>query len=332
VNDENVLDRLKLESIYEISGGQEIAYLASRFDQTPESILRNLSVTNLKEILLHPLLRLKNEDALLNFILSQIENYIEFSKLLPLVRFEFLSNASFARYISWSTDRLALVDGEVWAAVCRRLSLYPPLLPHSNSARHAMPLSDHSKDPQPTPSLPFSDEEMTIERFPFLYGIVASVKAKHGSSWEEHLKVRSSSIHTYQLNYDCKYATNVSPCNGFASAEDISDAWLEYEFVDAVVFPTHYAIRSWFPKCTLAQWPLQWKLQGWTPDGEEIDLDAYTGDQQQSIQDHSVVTFPICRPRAVRRIRLTQIGKNKRGGLVLIISCLEIFGDIIHNN
>jgi hypothetical protein len=219
VNDDNVVDRLRLKSMAGISVNQEAAYLAGRFDQLPDSILVALSVTDLREILVHPLLRLKSEESLLAFMLSRIESRLEFAELLPLVRFEFLSNASFGGFISWSADHLEVVNGELWASVWRRLALYPPLLPHSSSVRHATAVRDHSNDPQASSSLQFKQDEMPIERFPFLYGIVASLKCRLSN----HLKVRSSSIHAPVLHYDDKYATSVSPCNGFASVDGVSE-------------------------------------------------------------------------------------------------------------
>jgi hypothetical protein len=70
-------------------------------------------------------------------------------------------------------------------------------------------------------------------------------------------------------------------------------------------------------------------LTGWTANGEEVELDS-TGGEIKSIQDHAVVTFPVHKPHPVRRIRFTHVGNSQRGAPTLILSCLEIFGDIIH--
>jgi hypothetical protein len=70
-------------------------------------------------------------------------------------------------------------------------------------------------------------------------------------------------------------------------------------------------------------------LEGWTDWGDTIELD--TRNRNSFLQDHFVVTFPIVRSAYIRRIRLTQIGLNKQKWDNLIVSCFEIFGDIIQD-
>jgi hypothetical protein len=70
----------------------------------------------------------------------------------------------------------------------------------------------------------------------------------------------------------------------------------------------------------------------WNEAGEQIVLDDCTDTVRDLIQDHLVVIFPVHKPQFVRHIRLTQIGKNKCNGNCLIISCFEIFGEIIQDH
>jgi hypothetical protein len=291
VSDANAIERLRLKCWASIRPDLEVSYLANRFHCLSESMLGELSDADLTQILCDPSLRLKSEDSLYAFLESRTVTALEFSNLLQFVRFEFLSNEAFSRFIAWSLTHANFVNGRLWVAICRRLPLCPLLRPHSSSARHSTPVIDHSSDPPVDQTLKFSNTEMAIERFPFLHGIVASLKQEHGSLWQNHVKVTSSSICDPRSSYDDVLATSVSPCSGFAS-KGVADSWLEYEFLHATVFPTHYAIRSWFPGCCTSQRQRQWTVRGWTPSNEEVDLDACTT-ATDLIHDHLVVTFPI---------------------------------------
>jgi hypothetical protein len=114
---------------------------------------------------------------------------------------------------------------------------------------------------------------MRIEQFPFLHGIVSSLKCEHSSELDKFLKISSSSIANSPSNYHCDFATNISPFNGFASQNN-ADSWLEYHFLHAKVYPTHYVIRSWFPGCASKQWPRKWIIEGWNDSDERVELDA----------------------------------------------------------
>jgi hypothetical protein len=123
---------------------------------------------------------------------------------------------------------------------------------------------------------------------------------------------------------------DISPDNGFASANE-ADSWIEYKFPRNRIFPTHYAIRSWFPSCRPKQWPKKWRLEGWN-DEQYYELDDWTDAGRDLMTDGVVVTFPIRTPQLVNRVRFTQIGPSNLNDNFVIISWLELFGDIIEND
>jgi hypothetical protein len=331
ITEANVKARLRLKDQNCFDHEAEISYLASHFEECHEGILRELTIPELTTVLSHHSLRVKNEDLIYDFICSFLDLNEEYQSLLESVQFEFLSNNCFSKFIIWSQDHFDAITYNVWLKICHRLSICPQLRIQSNSNRHSTLPVNHSTDPSFDPTKQFSANDLLVERLPFLHGIVCSLKHEHGSRWNNFVKVSSSSIYQPPTVYNCEFATHVSPFNGFAS-QNFSNSWLEYEFLHTKVYPTHYAIRSWFPGCSSNQWPRKWKVEGWTETGEQIELDDCTNSARDLIEDHLVLIFPIHKPQFVRRIRLTQIDKNKCNGDCLIISCFEIFGEIVQDD
>jgi hypothetical protein len=326
----DVFSRIAMRKKIGLSIVNELSYLASHFDEHSEQIFECLTVSELSDILSRESLRVKDEDSLYEMISSQIKRDSSFCSLLEFIRFEFISNKVFSRFILWSTQsdfEFDWMNHRVWEHICNRLSICPQLRNQSNLHRHSNSPIDHSHDIAVNSSMKWSKDSVCIESLPFLHGIVNSLQIEHGSDWRHFLKVSSSSIYSGSY-YNHDFAVSISPANGFASA-NIADSWLEYEFLHAKVYPTHYAIRSWFPKCSTEEWPRGWKLEGWTDTGEKVELDERR--EKDVIEDHLVVIFPITTRHFVRRIRLTQIGQSKRKWHSLVISCLEFYGDIIHD-
>jgi hypothetical protein len=316
LTDDNVCERLKLKS--------EISYLTSSFGQLGETVIRQLSVSELSQILYHPLLQLQSEDSLYDFIASSLDEDADFSSLFRYIRFDFLSNERFWRFISWAKEHFDVVDASIWFGICCRISLCSLMRVQSSSIRHSEPPLNHSTQ-QPNSDSP-------VECFPFLHGIIGSLKLEHGSSWTDFLKGSLSGIHApiSPYIYNHEFATDISLSNGFAST-DVESSWLEYHFLHAKVYPTHFAVRSWFPGCSTDQWPKKWVLQGWNDSDELVELDADTDQERNLMLDNLVVTFPVRHPHFVRRIRFTQIGPSARNWHCLIISCLAIFGEIVQD-
>jgi hypothetical protein len=251
----------------------EVEYLAVHFGQLPERIIVELSISDFTRILSHQSLQLKNEDSLYDLIFSRSNVNEEFLILLEFVRFEFLSNGKFMEFVLWSKEHFRIITESIWFNICRRLYDCPQLRVQSSSVRHSLPPINHSNDPPINNSIGFSTSEIRIEQFPFLHGIVSSLKCEHSSELDRFLKVSSSSIYNSPPNYHCDFATNISPFNGFAS-ENIADSWLEYHFLHAKVYPTHYAIRLCFRSWISKQWPQKWIIERWNAFDERVELNA----------------------------------------------------------
>jgi hypothetical protein len=270
----------------------------------------------------------KSEDDLYDKIATQMKEHSEFAGLLEIVQFEFLSNERFCAFVLWSEHHFDDMSGRIWLRVSRRLLICPQLRNQSKLHRHSTPPIDHSSDVPLNTSPPWSDAEVSINRLPFLHGIISSLRIEHPSTWHEFLKVTVSDTHSPSMTYHSDWAVNISPANGFASS-GAPNAWIEYEFIHCKIYPTHYSLRSWFPCCTPNQWPRHWKLEGWTDSGDPIEIDVRNNND--CLQDHVVVTFPVVRSAYIRRIRFTETGPNKCNGHCIILSCFEIFGDIIQD-
>jgi hypothetical protein len=264
--------------------------------------------------------------------------------LFEFVRFEFLTNKKISECVDFLGSKLDLMNEPIWKAFCKRVLVCPCLRNQKKSGRHReVPVPAPDSEPNPEPdSVP--DQGNSIERFPFLYGIVQSIKWEYGEHWGDFLRLSASSCYPLVNTYQPLFATDVSTKTGFASTNQ-TDSWLEYEFVRAIIRPTHYAVRSWFPNCIHTQWPIKWKLEGWNG-SEHFVLDDWTNKENgvlpdqfakaenrtehHLLRDHLVVTFPIAEPKWISRVRFTQIGPNRyaASSFCLILSYLEFFGDI----
>jgi hypothetical protein len=326
LTDDNICSRLRLRSGLNSDDSRELIYLASRFSLLPDAVLNELSVARLSQILSHPSLKLKTEDSLYDFIASRLDEHPDFFDLFEFLRFEFLTNAKFSEFLRCSQSHFDRLNPSIWNRLCQRLLISPQMRIQFSSVRHSkMPLGE--RDPP---------ANCPLERLPFLRGIVGSLRCEHGASWKDFIKVTSSKSYPERI-YNHDNAIDISPANGFASAPDVNNPWIEYHFPGARVRPTHYAIRSWFPGCSNKQWPLKWKLEGCNDSGEWVELDASINEDSDVLQDYLVVTFPVRNkdflghPQWLRRVKFTEIGCNKCNGPCLILSTLEIFGELMQN-
>jgi hypothetical protein len=315
---DNVCDVFQLKSELNLNVSREVSYLASHFGEIGETDLRRLSVSELSQVLSDKSLRLRTEDSLYDFISSFSEG--DFAQLLEFVRFEFLSNRKFCEFVKCTENHFDILNSPTWIQVTRRLLMKIQM----SSVRHSEIAFTNTVPP---PNCP-------LDQLPLLHGIVASLRYEHGGSWKDFIEVSSSSIHAPAERYHRDYAADISPANGFASLDNDVNPWLEYRFPYATVRPTHYAIRSWFANCLHNQWPRKWKIEGWTDSGELLEVDTSIDSDADVLQDNLVVTFPVRNqkfvdhPQFLRRIRFTQLGLNNRNGKTLIISSLELFGEI----
>jgi hypothetical protein len=86
-----IIERFRDCDFANISSMETIEFVAVHFLEFEPWFLKELPVSVLSQILQHPSLTLRNEDCLLDFLISQIESNRSFVELLEFVQFEFLT-------------------------------------------------------------------------------------------------------------------------------------------------------------------------------------------------------------------------------------------------
>jgi hypothetical protein len=323
LSDTNVYDELRFKRELKVSCDSEVSYLASNFCRLCSA--DKLAGDELRLILSQENLCVESEDWLYEFVSKLCRNDDKYFELFEFVRFEFVSHDTARDFVTLAGSRLDCLNGWIWMNFCRRLLLSPDLPLRSNSKRHPEIFNRGRRlDPK--------CEGVRIEHCPFRNGIIQSLKFERGDAWNDFVGVSCSKPYQATTNsiYGCHFATDVSPTNGFLSASE-ANSWIEYKFPRNRIFPTHYAIRSWFQGPSAKQWPKKWKLEGWN-DEQYFELDNWTDEDRDLMTDGVVVTFPIRTPQLVNRVRFTQVGPNNLHGNRLVISWFELFGDIIEND
>lgn len=162
-------------------------------------------------------------------------------------------------------------------------------------------------------------------------GIICQLTKESGGNVDDKgiVKVTASS----ELNnYFAKYAVDLDDCNNYFESNDISNSWLQYDFQNQRIRPTHYSIRTRHDNGKGGYHPKNWDIEG-SNDGEKwITLDS-----RQNItclDDRSAIhTFDIQTPQKnddfyqFLRIRFT--GPNIANNNYMVLSALEYFGIIM---
>lgn len=117
---------------------------------------------------------------------------------------------------------------------------------------------------------------------------------------------------------------------------DRPDSWIQYEFVDSKVRPTHYSIRTWDNGKKgghLKSWSIEVSNTGNDDDWRILD----TRNEVTALDNNNAeVTFEIQsnlrENEFFKFVRLRQTDANVSGKNFLILSALEIFGSVIRND
>jgi hypothetical protein len=230
-NAQNVCSRLRKGDFYDCCLEEEICFAASHFYELEFEELKDLDICILETILSSPLLRLNDEDSLLEFI-CKVES--DSRILVRQVFSEYLRSESMTVFLDFISGSNA--DPVIWSSLCRRLLLpiwRPPI-----------------------------EGEIPRKEAKSLDGIISYLTQKHGGNVEEKgiVTITSKSV----LAGPLKNVADLTSDSDFWSKNQPGQ-WVCWHFGELGVRPTHYTIVALY----LKSWVVEGSLDGrsWT----EID-------------------------------------------------------------
>jgi hypothetical protein len=309
---ENLNERMRGRSELGINCDQEIAFLASKFYECPESILLSMDVPCLSLALCHPGLKLASEDSLAGLIAQGLSRSSEYSDLLQYVQFDCLSAEAVSKLTASTADFLNMLNSNVWEKIRRRLSLPIEKIKSSQSPspRYVRPAGI---------DVPFRQDAA-------LDGIVAYLTRECGGNVHEREVVTISASSGRSGRDAPRNTADLTADSVFVSA-NTANQWLCYDFKNRRVLPSYYTLRSNFDGQPNWSNPKSWVVEISDDGVEWVMVDV----QQNTccLNDRNVVaSFPIRGGKECRMVRLRQTDLNHSGTHFLVMSSFEVFGTL----
>jgi hypothetical protein len=268
---------------------EEIGFAASHFYELDFEELKDLGVSILERIVSSPVLRLEDEDSLLEFICKVdcdrpilvrhiLSEYVKSDNMPVFLGFFAASNP----------------DPVIWSSLCCRLVL-PVWRPH-NKVVIPMKLVGSTD------------------------GIISYLVRKHCGNLHEKgiVTITSQSDADDNPDVSLKHLVDRKLALAFFS-KDEPDQWVCWDFGELVIRPTHYAVEAWF----LRSWVLEgsWDGGSWTEIDREIEDQNFKG-------PWAMASFSVSKPAEFRFVRLRQRGRNHHGYYDLRLGTFEFFGTL----
>lgn len=165
-------------------------------------------------------------------------------------------------------------------------------------------------------------------------GIIHKLTKECGGNVHEKgiVNVTSSSHSIHYFDRIAPYVVDFEDNIHYFCSENIAGSWLQYDFIDKKVRPTHYSIRS-----TNEFGKGQFNLKSWVIEGSNNENDWIELDYRKNVTDlddyNAVQTFEIQKPskpnESFRYLRIRSTGINSYGYNHILFSALEYFGSII---
>jgi hypothetical protein len=305
LDEDTVAERLEQRLALGLDVSKEIEFCAKNFTGLRKQ-LSEFDYSVLYSVFSEPELNLPDEDVLLDFILELVQKDSSFAPFFEFVHFEFVSSESIASFLTVARTESFFfqMNFSMWLSVCERFRLAVPV---SRSRVIDLPL----KAGRP------------------LEGIIAHLTKKCGGNVhdKEIVAVIAHRPYNQEVGNAAKNVADLHADSEFFSSKD-PNQWVGYDFKGMRVKPTAYAIRPYHAGRpgghNLKSWVLEGStnLQNWFElDGRINNNDLNTGNQ--------VKTFGVRSGVRCRAVRLRQIDLNHKGTHVMLISGLELFGELI---
>jgi hypothetical protein len=292
-------DRLSTASFLEVSGREEIEYLASHFFEIGRDELKSLSFEDLGKVVRSENLRLSSEDSLLDFLIWLGGESLN---LLGCLRSEYLSVRGIDQLLTiLSPEELGT---ELWTSLCRRLRL-----PLDSSVTDNIGCRFRFPQFPLYPSRPFE-------------GILSHLTTECGGNVHTKgvVSITASSAGGNSPHQIADYTWD-----GHWESRSESNSWVQVDLKSRGISLTNYTLKS---DNDSSHHLLNWSIDG-SNDGESwTNLDRRETDDLNGkliVKSYSCQAVPLA-TTFFRFIRLTQTGPDSYGCHHLQVSSMELFG------
>jgi hypothetical protein len=308
----NCIFRLKIKKEHRLESEEELEYISShlyKLDSQELSKLKEFGAETLEMIMSSEKLRLRDEDSLLELILSFGS---EFANLYDYIEFQFLSLNGIDKFLS--SIKLEEISCNVWESLCRRLRC----------------------DVNPNSSI--SHKRFKRDSFPFssnreFNGIIDHLSKKCGGNVHEKgiVEITSSGEGTNK----CWQVADYEWKDCWSSTAS-ANSWICFDFKTRCVELERYVLRyrkSNGPgPCEIegSNDGTNWKiLESRMTKGPFGEARRFVGFGQSNVPDYEMSIYDCAKLGSnefFRFIRLRQTGPNKSGNLQLNLCRIEFFG------
>lgn len=302
---ENVIDRLRMKQVIELNIDNEVDFVASHFYELEEQQISVLSVDDLDSIFRSSSLQVKDEDSVLNVVLSHVDSVTNNYPLLRHICPEYLSEDRLSEYFLMASSG---VIGDVWPVICDCVRRFGSSLVQTyifNSVPH------------------FRNGSATFqvcEDDPFK-GIISHLSTKCGGNVHERGIVEITASSTYGDNQP--HMVTDYGWNDYWWSYSLENSWIMFEFKTVSVSPTGYSLKS---GGSGGEHLLKWVIEGSNDNKLWMVLDER--DTSELNGEYITRSYSLSSPNDAffRSLRLRQTGKSSYESDTLMLSEIEFFG------
>ncbi|OHT03894.1 hypothetical protein TRFO_28734 [Tritrichomonas foetus] len=316
IDEDNVIDTIKLKSDLGLSINKEISYIASHFHKIERDQLKTLTADQLYMIFAKKGLCVESEDWLFDFIYEMTKKSKSYFSLYEHIEFPNLSLDKIMLFTD--TTRLDQLNERTWRSLCRRLQNVPSFKKRKYKGK---------------------DKKENCLNIPYSFlndmkGIFSYMSGKYHCNVGQLniVKITTSSVYGPHKIYSPNNVVDLVTSSSFQSI-NIPDQWICFDFKERRIMPSYYSIKS----CDGGPGnchPMNWVIEASNDWEEWIELDRQIDNNvfvNEGSSTNIIASFIIRKPIVSRYFRLRQIGKNSGLNDYLYLAGLEIYGKLIEN-
>ena len=330
----NAIPSLKSKVTVGANITNDINFVADHFFEFDQKELYVLDHHTLKRILSHPSLSIRNENTLFNFVFDLVSvKGRTYQPLFEFIHFEDIGVEEMSRFVN--AFNASSLSEPVWRSIGRRLTAEQshvsvaqspiprkkskerktsaPLLTHEDITEDAPPSDIDESPPTPKKGRKIIATYSPSQNHPFK-GVLSSMQNLKGK-----VAISASSKNTGFLS---KLIKNGNMTNFWTHNEP--DSWIRIDFKKASLVPTSYALAG---RCDhdfnqMQSWVFEVLSQkSW------IVLDEH---HEQPLSTKKAYSFKLPeQTNAYKSFRIRQIGPNTYGDNDLVLSRIELFGQLV---
>lgn len=305
-NDKN----MKLYSKYQDTSCHFIATHFYEMYKNNQTELLRLPEELIHKILTDTDLFLESEDQLFDFVTQLYFNNKEYASMIEYVQLQNVSVSYLKRFLEIFNFE-DMTKGS-WNSFINRLLL----------------------DPCTKYTIPKTKRYHNLIKIEYQFnnnfkGILNYIRSKTPNSIFKEIKITSSSLYNNDESYSPQNVIQYeNPAVEFCT-KSIKDSWICFDFINHLISPTHYKIRS-CPFNKNSDHPKSWNIEG-SNDGIKWELLDSQNNNSSLNGINLVSSFEIKNPESkkYRFLRMKQLESWRNNADYFNINCIEFYGELI---